>query len=66
MAATARERLAALDLPGTVRFGAPTADVVRRLPVGIAALDALLGGGLPRGHLSELVGGRASGRTAVR
>jgi hypothetical protein len=62
---TVRERLAALDLPGTVRFGAPSIDPVRRLPVGIAALDALLDGGLPRGHLSEIVGGPSSGRTAV-
>jgi hypothetical protein len=62
---TARERLAALELPGTVRFGAPSAEPVRRLPVGIAALDALLDGGLPRGHLSEIVGAPSSGRTAV-
>lgn len=65
MPPTARERLAALKLPGTVRFGAPPAERLHRLPVGIAALDALLDGGLPRGHLSELVGGPSSGRTAV-
>ena len=65
MPLTVRERLAALELPGTVRFGAPSIEPVRRLPVGIAALDALLDGGLPRGHLSEIVGGRSSGRTAV-
>ena len=65
MPLTARERLAALELPGTVRFGAPSAEPVRRLPVGIAALDALLDGGLPRGHLSEIVGAPSSGRTAV-
>lgn len=65
MPPTARERLAALKLPGTVRFGAPSAEPVRRLPVGIAALDELLDGGLPRGHLSEIVGGPSSGRTAV-
>jgi recombination protein RecA len=34
-------------------------------PTGIAALDARLGGGFPRGHLSELVGPRSSGRTSV-
>jgi recA bacterial DNA recombination protein len=34
-------------------------------PAGIAALDAALGGGLPRGHLSEVVGARSSGRTTV-
>jgi len=34
-------------------------------PSGITALDARLGGGLPRGQLSELVGPRSSGRTSV-
>ncbi len=32
---------------------------------GIAALDARLGGGFPRGQLSELIGPRSSGRTSV-
>jgi hypothetical protein len=32
---------------------------------GITAIDASLGGGLMRGHLSEIVGPRSSGRTAV-
>jgi recombination protein RecA len=32
---------------------------------GIASLDALVGGGLPRGQLSELVGPRSSGRTSL-
>src|SRR5262245_21235203 len=35
-----------------------------RLPSGVAALDALIGG-WPRGALSELSGGRSSGRTAL-
>ena len=34
-------------------------------PFGVAALDAAVGGGLRRGHLSEIVGARSSGRTAV-
>jgi recombination protein RecA len=34
-------------------------------PIGIAALDDMLGGGLPRGHLSEVVGPRSSGRTSI-
>jgi hypothetical protein len=34
-------------------------------PTGIAALDEALGGGLPRGQLSEVVGPRSSGRTSV-
>ncbi len=65
MPLTARERLAALELPGTVRFGAPSAGPLRRLPGGIEALDALLGGGWPRGYLGEFVGAPSSGRTAV-
>jgi len=48
-----------------VRVGALPAEPVRRLPTGIAALDELLGGGLPRGHLSEIAGGPSSGRTAL-
>ena len=38
------------------------ADIV---PTGLAPLDALLGGGLPRGHLSEVAGPRSTGRTSV-
>jgi hypothetical protein len=34
-------------------------------PSGISALDARLGGGFPRGQLSEIVGARTSGRTSV-
>jgi hypothetical protein len=65
VSATARERLAALNLPGTIHLGAPPGEMVRRLPSGIAALDGLLGGGFPRGHLSEIVGRPSSGRTTV-
>jgi hypothetical protein len=32
---------------------------------GVPAIDAALGGGLRRGHVSEIVGGRSSGRTTV-
>ena len=35
------------------------------VPTGMAALDARLEGGLPRGHLSELIGPRSSGRLAI-
>lgn len=62
--AAARDRLAALHLPG-VRFGAQPIEAVRRLPSGIAGLDELLGGGLPRGYLSEIAGAPSSGRTAL-
>jgi recombination protein RecA len=34
-------------------------------PSGVSALDARLGGGFPRGQLSELVGPRSSGRTSL-
>ena len=34
-------------------------------PTGLPALDARLGGGLPRGQLSEVVGPRSSGRTSL-
>jgi hypothetical protein len=41
-------------------------DVVRTMvPTGIADLDARLRGGIPRGHLSELVGARSSGRLTL-
>src|SRR5262249_50637907 len=34
-------------------------------PCGLSSLDAQLGGGLPRGHLSEIVGPRSSGRMSL-
>jgi recombination protein RecA len=34
-------------------------------PSGVASLDARLGGGFPRGQLSEIVGPRSSGRTSL-
>jgi recombination protein RecA len=37
----------------------------RVLPSGLALLDQRLGGGLPRGQMSEIVGPRSSGRTTV-
>jgi RecA DNA recombination protein len=36
-----------------------------RAATGVPALDAALGGGLRRGHLSEIVGARSTGRTAL-
>jgi recombination protein RecA len=35
------------------------------VPTGLSTLDTTLGGGLPRGELSEIVGPRSSGRTTV-
>lgn len=60
-----RERLSSVRLPGTVWFGSAPVDPVRRLPTGNVALDGLLGGGWPRGHLSEIAGAPSSGRTAL-
>jgi recombination protein RecA len=37
----------------------------RLAATGLPQLDAALGGGLRRGHLSEIVGGRSSGRTTL-
>jgi len=34
-------------------------------PTSVTALDAALGGGFPRGHLSEIVGARSSGRASL-
>lgn len=34
-------------------------------PTGVAALDARIGGGLPRGQVSQLIGPRSSGRTSL-
>jgi hypothetical protein len=60
----ARRVLASLALPGDVRLG-QAGEPVRRLPSGIAALDDLLGGGLPRGRLSEIYGPVSGGKTAL-
>jgi len=56
------DRTLTTSLTGT----GPAVDPERGLsPFSIAALDARLGGGLPRGQLSELVGPRSSGRTSL-
>src|SRR5579862_8391358 len=57
--------LRARKLDRTLLTGLPPDEVPRVAPSGIAALDARLGGGVPRGHLSELVGPRSSGRTSL-
>ncbi len=62
--------LRARKLDGTLTAGVPWHDGARRqrddlAPTGVLALDAVLGGGFRRGHLSEIVGPRSSGRTTV-
>ena len=58
--------LRARKLDVTLTSATPWADRVRDVaPTGMTALDAALGGGLARGHLSEIVGPRSSGRTTL-
>src|ERR1700758_2339268 len=38
---------------------------VSPMPTGVGRLDTLLSGGLPRGKLVEIVGGRSSGRLGI-
>ena len=56
--------LRARKLDGAVASALPT-PVDRLATTGVALLDEHLRGGLPRGHLSELIGPRSSGRTSV-
>jgi recombination protein RecA len=58
--------LRARKLDVTLSSGAPWAGASREVaPTGIAQIDEALGGGLARGHVSEIVGPRSSGRTSV-
>jgi hypothetical protein len=55
-----------LSLAELVRLLPPPAPAAPALPTGIAALDAVLqGGGLPRGRLTEIVGGTGGGKTTL-
>jgi len=44
---------------------APDSDPSMIAATGVGGLDAIVGGGLPRGQMSELVGPRSSGRTSL-
>jgi KaiC/GvpD/RAD55 family RecA-like ATPase len=68
--AVAREELESLlrarKLDHTLTgFGVAPAETRWLVPTGIAELDARLEGGIPRGHLSEVIGPRSSGRLAI-
>jgi len=63
--AAAVARLANLALPGRVQVGRIVSEPVRRIPGAPAAVDALLDGGWPRGRLSEILGPRSCGKTAL-
>ncbi len=50
---------------GTRQTGSDPMTVRWLVPTGLADLDARLDGGLPRGHLSEVIGPRSSGRLTI-
>ncbi len=60
-------RVRQLDRTLTTALPEPAAalDPYCLAPTGVAALDARLGGGLPRGQLSEITGPRSSGRASL-
>src|SRR5262245_261916 len=46
--------------------GEPTQTAAEaRVPTGFPSVDALLGGGLPRGRVTEIVGAASSGKTTL-
>jgi hypothetical protein len=53
-----------LGRPGAIHLGA-VGPALERLPTGLPPLDAVLSGGLPRGKITELAGGRSAGRTGL-
>jgi hypothetical protein len=54
-----------LDRSGDIRLGAIRPEAIARLPTGLAVLDEALGGGLPRGRITELAGRRSTGRMGL-
>lgn len=57
------QQVLAPRIPGALEHRPPAER--ERVPSGVAALDALLGGGVPVGAISELVGPEGSGRTTA-
>ncbi len=51
--------------PNAVRKAAPPAEPVARLPTTFPALDDALGGGLPRGRITEICGAATSGKATL-
>ena len=54
-----------LGRPGDIRLGSIRPETIARLPTGLALLDEALGGGLPRGRITELAGAPSAGRTGL-
>jgi len=57
--------LRARKLDRTLTAALPGSPEIATASTGIDALDAIVGGGLPRGQVSEIVGSRSSGRTSL-
>ncbi len=53
------------DLGPQLRRGGAPAESTAHLATGISEIDQLLGGGFPRGRLSEIAGAASSGRTSL-
>lgn len=50
---------------GTIMYGNQKVNNVTFVPTGIATLDAVIGGGIPRGRIIEIYGAEASGKTTT-
>jgi hypothetical protein len=59
------DRTLTTAVPGLPAPAGGTTDEYAVAPTGITALDARLGGGFPRGQISEVVGARSTGRASV-
>ena len=59
------DRTLTTALPPIGEGGAAGIDLSALVATNVAALDASLRGGLPRGQLSEITGPRTSGRTSL-
>src|SRR5262249_31096607 len=57
--------LRARQLDRTLTTVLDARDETALAPSGVASLDARLGAGVPRGHVSEIVGARSAGRTSL-
>src|SRR5438105_2508307 len=65
-AVAARSALARLgSLPGLIHHRPSERTALARIRTGLISFDRLLGGGLPRGVLVEIVGTECSGRTSL-
>jgi RecA/RadA recombinase len=53
------------DLGSNLHRGASPSAPLQRFPTGLPDIDRLLGGGFPRGRLSEIAGSACCGRTSL-